>query len=35
MTVHTTKNYLCQIYDVTGFSNRVELAMWWIKQTES
>lgn len=23
------KNYLCVIYDKLGFSNRLELALWW------
>lgn len=28
-TEHMIKNYLRVIYDKLGFSNRVELALWW------
>ena len=29
-TEHMVKNYLCEIYDKTGMSNRVELALWYV-----
>ena len=34
VTLHVVKNYLRDVYDLTGFHNRVELAIWWIKETE-
>ena len=31
---HVTKNYLKAIFDKVGCSNRVELALWWMKRRE-
>lgn len=31
-TEHVVKNYLRAIYDKLGFSNRTELAMWYVKR---
>lgn len=33
-TEHVIKNYLRSIYDKSGFSNRVELSLWYVKQLE-
>lgn len=35
VSTDSLKNYLREIYDLTGHSNRTTLALWWIKQTES
>ena len=29
------KNYLRVVYDKLGFDNRLQLALWWIKNTEA
>jgi DNA-binding NarL/FixJ family response regulator len=34
ITENIVKNELRDIYDATGHSNRVELALWWIKNHE-
>lgn len=34
-TEHMVKNYLREIYEELGFSNRVELALWYVNRTES
>ncbi len=31
ITEHVVKNHIRSLYDRTGLSNRVELALWWIK----
>ena len=31
---HMVKNYMRTIYDKTGFSNRVELALWYVRHRE-
>jgi DNA-binding CsgD family transcriptional regulator len=28
---HVIKNYLCNIYDITGMSNRLELTIWYLQ----
>jgi DNA-binding NarL/FixJ family response regulator len=33
-TENVVKNYMRSIYDKLGFSNRVELALWYIYKTE-
>jgi DNA-binding CsgD family transcriptional regulator len=35
ITAHVVKNYLRVIYDKTGMSNRLELALWALKCWES
>jgi DNA-binding CsgD family transcriptional regulator len=33
-TEHVIKNYLRTIYDKTGMFNRLELALWYVKNSE-
>ena len=33
-TEHVVKNYLRTIYDKTGMFNRLELALWYVKNSE-
>ena len=33
LTINVTKNYMREIYDLTGMSNRVELALWYLAHT--
>jgi DNA-binding CsgD family transcriptional regulator len=35
MTEHMVKNRLRNLFDQLGFHNRVELALWWIKNHEN
>lgn len=33
-TEHMVKNRMRRIYEKSGFDNRVELALWWVKYRE-
>lgn len=33
-SVHVVKNWIREIYNKSGFSNRVELALWYVRYRE-